>query len=48
MFVVFLGWVETFTTKQETASVVDKMLKKFLRITVPNITGLNNGPAFVS
>jgi hypothetical protein len=42
-------WVETFQTKQETATVVAKKLldENFLRFRVPKVFG-SNGPAFVS
>ena len=51
MFVyVFPGWVETFPSKQETATVVaKKILEEIIqRFGVPKVIGLDNGPAFVS
>ena len=44
------GWVETFPTKQETATVVAKKILEeiFQRFRVPQVIGSNNGLAFVS
>ena len=46
----FPGWVETFPTKQETATVVaKKILEEIIqRFGVPKVIGLDNGPDFVS
>jgi hypothetical protein len=45
----FSRWVEAFTTKQETATMVAKKIlqENFPRFGVPRVTGSDNGPAFV-
>ena len=50
VFVVFPGWVETFPTKQETATMVAKKIleENFQRFRVPKVIGLDNSPYFVS
>jgi hypothetical protein len=45
----FSEWVEAFPTKQETVTVVAKILEKnFLGFRVPKVIGSGNSPAFVS
>ena len=46
----FSGWAEAFPTKKETANIVAKKLLEeiFPRYGMPEVLGLDNGPAFVS
>ena len=46
----FLGWVEAFPTKQETATVVAKKIleKNFPKFRMPKVTGLDKHSDFVS
>ena len=51
MFVgTFSGWVEAFSTKQQTATLVAKKILEeiFLRFGISKIIGSDNSPAFVS